>query len=221
MYSVHLRGDSVKVYSVFMVYPAKIRREAILEAAARMLEEGGLESVSIRGLASRLGVVPNALYRYFHHLEELQAALSNEAARRLLGDMEGVAGGKDAEAALRAMCDSYVRFAAEQRHWYTALMTRCERSMEDSTWHVRLWEYIVGYVGQLSGAEKAAEGAVALWAFLHGMAALEEAGVFRAGKPATSYEWGLEAWFARARQVPSLRDSGDGRGGLPSAEALG
>ena len=194
-----------------MVYPAKIGREAILEAAARMVEEGGLESVSIRGLASRLGVVPNALYRYFRDREELQAALSNEAARLVLGELEGAAAGKEPEQAIRAMCDLYMRFAVEQRHWYKALMTRCERSMEDSTWHVRLWEYFVGFVGRLSGAEKAEEGAVALWAFLHGMAALEEAGVFRTGKPATSYEFGLEAWFARTRECA-------GRGGAAVGE---
>jgi hypothetical protein len=55
---------------------------------------------------------------------------------------------------------------------------------------------VVEQVTQLSGAAHAREAAVALWAFLHGMTALEAAKMFGEQKPAKSFDFGLDCWLA-------------------------
>ena len=44
-------------------------------------------------------------------------------------------------------------------------------------------------------SRRAPEAAVALWAFLHGMATLEAAGIFGERKPLSSFKFGLELWL--------------------------
>jgi AcrR family transcriptional regulator len=50
-------------------------RSVILDAAAEVLAENGSSGLSMRAIASRLGVVPNALYNHFHDKTELIDAL--------------------------------------------------------------------------------------------------------------------------------------------------
>jgi Tetracyclin repressor-like, C-terminal domain len=57
---------------------------------------------------------------------------------------------------------------------------------------------VLPHVARVYGDEKAPEAAVALWAFLHGITALEAAGVFGERKPATSFEFGLRMWIRAA-----------------------
>ena len=58
-----------------MAYPAKTDRESILAAALEQVESEGLENLAIRSLAGRLGLAPNALYRYFENLSDLELAV--------------------------------------------------------------------------------------------------------------------------------------------------
>ena len=44
---------------------SKLDREAVIDAALRLADEDGLESVSFRRLADRFGVTPMALYWHF------------------------------------------------------------------------------------------------------------------------------------------------------------
>lgn len=56
----------------------------ILDAAEALLDEGGLDAVSVRGIANRLGVAPNAIYTYFPGKDALLEAL----VERLLADVD-------------------------------------------------------------------------------------------------------------------------------------
>jgi hypothetical protein len=70
--------------------------------------------------------------------------------------------------------------------------------VEDEATHVQLWRFVLGHVACVYGGERAPEAATALWAFLHGMTALESAGVFGERKPASSFEFGLRMWIRAA-----------------------
>jgi AcrR family transcriptional regulator len=52
-------------------------RVEILEAARRLLIDGGTERVTLRGIANELGLTAPALYRYFDSREALLGALCN------------------------------------------------------------------------------------------------------------------------------------------------
>jgi len=50
---------------------ARLDRDAVLDAALELAEESGLETVSLRRIAERLGVTPMALYRHVESKDDL------------------------------------------------------------------------------------------------------------------------------------------------------
>src|SRR3954462_2120623 len=56
----------------------------ILDAALGLLDDGGPEAASVRGIAARVGVAPNAVYTYFPG----KAAVLKALAERLLGEVD-------------------------------------------------------------------------------------------------------------------------------------
>ncbi len=160
----------------------------------------GIDKLAIRSVAAALGLAPNALYRYFPSLAALQFALAEESRRRLLGVLQKASGKKLPEAAIRAIAQAYVRFAREEPEVFslTLLPPSPAEDTGDDASHVRSWNFVLGHVARLYGDERAPEAAVALWAFLHGMTALEAARVFGKRKPHSSFEFGLQMWIEAA-----------------------
>jgi TetR/AcrR family tetracycline transcriptional repressor len=58
--------------------------DEILDAALDLLDEGGIEATSVRGIAAKVGVAPNAVYTYYPDKAAVLAALSD----RILGDVD-------------------------------------------------------------------------------------------------------------------------------------
>jgi AcrR family transcriptional regulator len=56
----------------------------ILDAALSLLDEGGVDAASLRGIAGRVGVAPNAVYTYFPD----KAAVFRALVERLLGGVD-------------------------------------------------------------------------------------------------------------------------------------
>jgi TetR/AcrR family transcriptional regulator, tetracycline repressor protein len=56
----------------------------LLDAALALLDEGGVDAASVRGIAARVGVAPNAVYTYF----EDKAAVYQAVVERLLGEVD-------------------------------------------------------------------------------------------------------------------------------------
>lgn len=92
-------------------------REALLARAAEVIEESGLEALTLRGLARDLGVSHGAPNRHFASREALIAALATkgfqEALAATLGTM--AAADDDPWAQLNAMGRGYLRWALEHR----------------------------------------------------------------------------------------------------------
>lgn len=58
-------------------------RQALLDAALRLMVDKNLGSLSLREVAREAGVVPTAFYRHFESLDELGLSLVDEAFRTL------------------------------------------------------------------------------------------------------------------------------------------
>ena len=56
----------------------------ILDAALSLLDDGGPDAASVRGIAARVGVAPNAVYTYFPD----KAAVISALVERLLGEVD-------------------------------------------------------------------------------------------------------------------------------------
>jgi TetR/AcrR family tetracycline transcriptional repressor len=61
-----------------------LTEDDILDAALSLLDEGGPAAASVRGIAARVGVAPNAIYTYFPD----KAAVVRGVVERLLGSVD-------------------------------------------------------------------------------------------------------------------------------------
>jgi TetR/AcrR family transcriptional regulator, tetracycline repressor protein len=61
-----------------------LSEDDILDAALTLLDDGGTNAASVRGIAARVGVAPNAVYTYFPD----KAAVVKALVERLLGEVD-------------------------------------------------------------------------------------------------------------------------------------
>lgn len=181
-----------------MAFPSKTDRQTILATAMEQVAKDGIDKLAIRSVAAALGLAPNALYRYFSSLSTLQEALAEESRCRLEEALRKAAGKKPPEQAIRSIAQAYVRFAREQPQVFSLTLMPPPAETGGDAAHVQMWRFVLGHVAGLYGEERAPEAAVALWAFLHGMTALEAARVFGERKPVSSFEFGLRMWIKAA-----------------------
>ncbi len=106
-----------------MAYHHGNLRAALLERAAEIIAEHGVEAVSLRALARDLGVSHAAPSRHFADRAALLAELAKEGFRRSVEAMNQGAkeAGADPVARYRALGRSYVRFACENPALFRAI----------------------------------------------------------------------------------------------------
>jgi AcrR family transcriptional regulator len=102
----------------------KLRGE-LLEAAMRLFSDGGLESVSMRAVAERIGVSAMTPYRYFADKAELLSGLWQFVLRSLFNQMaEAVAAQRDARSRVRASLAAFLDYwEANPEHYRLVYMT--------------------------------------------------------------------------------------------------
>ncbi len=91
-------------------------RNALIQAGLKLLGEGGLPALSLRGAAQLAGVSHAAPYRHFRDKEALVAAIAEEGFRLLTARMKeelAACADDDLLIRLRATAVGYVAFAVE------------------------------------------------------------------------------------------------------------
>ncbi len=100
--------------------PVSETESAILEAARDLIAEGGIEAVSMRAVASRVGLSATALYHYFEGKEALVDRVVTQGFRRseeyLRSAIEDLPRGSLERVA--ALGEAYIRFALENRQYF-------------------------------------------------------------------------------------------------------
>lgn len=106
-------------------------RKTIIEAAANMADEKGIANVTLKVLATELGVKSPSLYKYFSGgLDELNKELMLYGWRSLETEITKAAIGKAKDDAIRAICYAYRKFAAEHKglfesmQWYNMYQSK-------------------------------------------------------------------------------------------------
>lgn len=197
VYSVHLLRDARQAgYITTMSYPKKTSRETILESAIALIEASGLDQLSMRTLATELGVTPNALYRYFSSREDLEVAMADEAGRVLLVAMQKAVGKKAGVDAIRAVAKTYLKFARQRPALYELKMRYCKDESQEPESHQQLWDAMLALVDGLQGPWSAEDLAMTLWAYLHGLVELDRADMLDGRKPEVAVEVGLDVFLA-------------------------
>jgi AcrR family transcriptional regulator len=160
-------------------------RQDILRAARAIIAEEGAGALSIRGIARRLGYSAPALYEYFDGKVAIAGALF-VAGFQQLAVMLGEVVEPDPVARLRALGIAYRQFALLHPQEYSLMFSRPIPEFRPS--HDDLAVASTAFAplqhvfeeGIAAGAFRpmdARTGATAAWAFLHGLASLELAGM--------------------------------------------
>ncbi|NHC44476.1 TetR/AcrR family transcriptional regulator [Motilibacter aurantiacus] len=153
-------------------------REALLEGALALAQEGGPAAVGVREVARRAGVSPTAAYRHFSSREDLVTAVRDEAMLQLAARMraEAAEGERSAAGALRATGAAYVQFALDEPGLFRAAFTPCPTppgGTEEDDPYALLGAALDGLVdeGRLTAEGRTGAEQVA-WACVHGVAQL-------------------------------------------------
>jgi AcrR family transcriptional regulator len=173
-----------------MPYPSKTNAQTILHEAVRQVECSGLPNLNMRALAARLDITPRALYRYFPDRTALETAIAEARLHRLSQDIERSIRKKKGRDALVASAQAYLGFARSSRHLYAVTMMELRETESLARAGHALWALVVGHAEILTGPSLAQQAALALWAFLHGFAQLEEK--LGKAKPKDGFNVGLE-----------------------------
>lgn len=106
---------------------------AIVEAARHLLAEGGIEALSMRAVAARVGVSATAIYNYFEKKQALLDRVVNKAFERFGGYQRAAIADlpEGSIERVRALGEAYVNFALENREYFKVIFTlRAERPRE-------------------------------------------------------------------------------------------
>ncbi len=96
----------------------------IRAAAGKLLDRDGAEAVTMRRVATAVGITPMALYRHFEHREGLLNALADEGFREMAERLAGTAVPAEPEAQLVANLDAFLDFALKKPRLFELMFLR-------------------------------------------------------------------------------------------------
>lgn len=153
-------------------------RSALLEAAFSLLLEGGVEGLSLRGVARRAGVSPSAPYHHFRDKGMLLAELAEDrrqrAGRTFIEAMAGVATPTEK---LRALGVAYVGYTVAHPEEFRlmfggSLESHLPESVQESAPALNLFKEVVRAVDGSLDEEALEVAAITVWSVIHGLAQL-------------------------------------------------
>ena len=102
-------------------------REALIDAALRLIEENGVEAVTVREAAKRAGVSPGAPFRHFPTKRALMTAVAEQAQERLGREMAAALAtseGLDPLSRFAATGSAYLRWATDNPTHFQIISSR-------------------------------------------------------------------------------------------------
>jgi AcrR family transcriptional regulator len=182
-----------------------LSREAVVEAAASLADEKGLEAVTLTALAFKVGIRTPSLYNHVAGLEGLRRELALLAIRELGQRLSRAAAGKATDEGIFGLAQAYRGFVKERPGLYAATVRSYRLSHPDDAQLAqaerRAFEPVLAVLASygLSG-EEAIHAARGLRSVAHGFATLEVAGGFGiALDPEVSFVRLLRAFAAGLR----------------------
>lgn len=142
------------------------RARQIAEAARELIDAEGVDALSMRTLAGRVGIRASSLYKHFESKEALEAAVISAVFEELAILCEAVA--EESDEPLFALADAHRDYARRHPHLYR-LVT--ERPLNRPALVEGIEERAALPLILAAGEDR--DLARAIWAFGHGMAILE------------------------------------------------
>jgi len=155
-----------------------------LTAAKIIVEKDGITALTARNVASAIGYSPGTLYNLFDNLDGLTLHLNGRTLDRLYNRLSTVTLKGNPETDTQSLLDGYLGFLKESPNlWRTLFEHTLPAGQVLPDWYTvkinRLMALIASALAPLLKAEDAAEtdqAARILWASLHGICSLSDAG---------------------------------------------
>ena len=186
-----------------MPYPTQIDRVQLVAAAQQLVENEGVEALSLHKVATVLGVKAPSLYRYVSNKAELLRAINEATVQQLFAAMHEQAAPATAPAAqLLAMLHTFRHFAHRHPHTYMLLFTaQAATGRPDEGWLVELVLPLQRLMAQVSGEAQSLAALRGALALAHGFIMLELNGQLqRGGDLGADYETALVAYLRGIQQ---------------------
>ncbi len=136
----------------------------------------------MREVARRLGVSAPSLYFHVESRDDLLRVIITAGLRDLAAGQVAAAAGKSPRAALHALADAYLAFAAGSPALYSLIMGPCpEERMADGELAVAASEPLMSTVAKLVPPARVLAISQVFWALVHGFTSLIIAEQFRLG----------------------------------------
>jgi len=100
---------------------------AVIQSAAELADQHGLENLTLAMLAQKLGIRTPSLYNHVNGLPDLRRNLTIHGMNRLRDALTRAATGKSGDEAMRAMAEAYLAFARERPGLYEATQRQIDR----------------------------------------------------------------------------------------------
>jgi AcrR family transcriptional regulator len=152
----------------------------VLQTAAELADQHGLDALTLAMLAQKLGVRTPSLYNHVNGLAELRRKLAVHGMNRLKEALTRAAVGKSGDEAVRAMAEAYLSFARAHPGLYDATQRSLDRHDADVQQAAAgviepVLQVLQGYGLEGEAAVHTVRGFRSL---LHGFASLEQQGGF-------------------------------------------
>ena len=156
---------------------------ALVDTAVRLIQEEGVQALTLRGVGARLGVSRTALYRHFDDKQALLARVASEGFKRFHEALAAAGAKAEAHGAdpMPAMAAAYMKFARSHPSHYQTMFSGVLTNHEgdpDLHRHAQAaFDVLLDAIrrGQEAGRIKAGnpvELAEITWALSHGVATL-------------------------------------------------
>ncbi|MAY42232.1 MAG: TetR family transcriptional regulator [Oceanospirillaceae bacterium] len=167
-------------------------RESLLSAATDLISEGGVDNLSIRKLADKVGVSRTAPYHHFKDKNELLCAIAEQGFKQQDELIKSIPTDDQSLSAIESFeryVLTYLRFADEQREtydlmygreiWKTGQPTTALQEISKSSFHLWLeWVEALQQQHVFDPRQPSLRIAQSSWAALHGLCRLFNDGIY-------------------------------------------
>jgi AcrR family transcriptional regulator len=157
---------------------AAATRVSLLDAAAALLDRGGVDAVTLREVGALAGVSHSAAYRHFADKESLLAVLATNALRELGDVLEVLVNGDDPpEESLRSGLLSLITIGRTRPHLYRLMFTTPAGDPAEARQVAeRAQDLFLDIVARITGPEQASRYGALLLTSAHGITGLDLSG---------------------------------------------
>ena len=197
-----------------MPTPARTSTDAIVQAGRDLLEDEGIDGLTMQAIADRVGVRAPSLYKRIRNRNDLLRLVGNDAAAELTSDLDAAATTGDPQRDLRALATAFRTFAHRHPAAYSLLFARLpDDARLDPGWSVKASAPVLAVAERLAGTDQALDAARTVVAWANGFIAMELAGAFRlGGDVGRAFDYGIDRLAAAI--------AADGPKGPPSTGRL-